>query len=58
MKVMSLNEVVKFFLFKPNFDVRILFDSFKFFNVHIIQKTQLFMIHMPLDPKLNLAELF
>jgi hypothetical protein len=28
MKVMSLNEVVKHLLFKPNFDIGILFDSF------------------------------
>jgi hypothetical protein len=28
MKVMSLNEVVKHPLFKPNFDIGILFDSF------------------------------
>jgi hypothetical protein len=28
MKVMSLNEVVKHLLFKPNFDIEILFDSF------------------------------
>jgi hypothetical protein len=28
MKVMSLNEVVKHHLFKPNFDIGILFDSF------------------------------
>ncbi len=28
MKVVSLNEVVKHHLFKPNFDIEILFDSF------------------------------
>jgi len=28
MKVMSLNEVVKHLLFKPNFDIGILFESF------------------------------
>jgi hypothetical protein len=28
MKVMSLNEVLKQVLFKPNFDIEILFDSF------------------------------
>jgi hypothetical protein len=28
MKIMSLNEVVKHLLFKPNFDIGILFDSF------------------------------
>ncbi len=28
MKIMSLNEVVKHPLFKPNFDMGILFDSF------------------------------
>ncbi len=28
MKVMSLNEVIKNHLFKPNFDIGILFDSF------------------------------
>jgi hypothetical protein len=28
MKVMSLNEVVKHLLFKPNFDIEILFDLF------------------------------
>jgi hypothetical protein len=28
MKVMSLNEIVKHHLFKPNFDIEILFDSF------------------------------
>jgi hypothetical protein len=27
-KVVSLNEVVKHHLFKPNFDIEILFDSF------------------------------
>jgi hypothetical protein len=37
MKVMSLNEVVKHPLFKPNFDIGILFDSFIFFNIHIIE---------------------
>jgi hypothetical protein len=37
MKVMSLNEVIKHPLFKPNFDIGILFDSFRFFNIHIIQ---------------------
>jgi hypothetical protein len=31
-KVMSLNEVVKHLLFKPNFDIGILFDSFKKFQ--------------------------
>jgi hypothetical protein len=29
MKVMSLNEVVKHPLFKPNFDIGILFDTFE-----------------------------
>jgi hypothetical protein len=28
MKVVSLNEIVKHILFKPNFDIGILFDSF------------------------------
>jgi hypothetical protein len=28
MKIMSLNEDIKHFLFKPNFDIGILFDSF------------------------------
>jgi hypothetical protein len=28
MKVVSLNKVVKHHLFKPNFDIEILFDSF------------------------------
>jgi hypothetical protein len=28
MKIMSLNEVVKYPLFKPNFNIGILFDSF------------------------------
>jgi hypothetical protein len=28
MKVVSLNEVVEHLLFKPNFDIGILFDSF------------------------------
>jgi hypothetical protein len=37
MKVVSLNEVVKNRLFKKNFDIGILFDSFRFFNIHIIQ---------------------
>jgi hypothetical protein len=32
MKVVLLNEVVKHFLFKPNFDIGILFDSFQFFQ--------------------------
>jgi len=32
MKVMSLNEVVKHLLFKPNFDIGILFDSFYIFQ--------------------------
>jgi hypothetical protein len=32
MKVMSLNEVVKHILFKPNFDIEILFDSFYIFQ--------------------------
>jgi hypothetical protein len=31
-KVMSLNEVVKHPLFKPNFDIGILFYSFNFFQ--------------------------
>jgi hypothetical protein len=29
MKVMSLNEIVKHPLFKPNFDIGIFFDSFQ-----------------------------
>jgi hypothetical protein len=37
MKVMSLNEVVKHILFKPNFDIRIFFIHFRFFNIHSIQ---------------------
>ncbi len=37
MKVVLLNEVVKHHLFKPNFDIGILFDHFRFFNIHIIQ---------------------
>jgi hypothetical protein len=38
MKIVSLNEVVKHPLFKPSFDIEILFDSFlDFFNIHIIQ---------------------
>jgi hypothetical protein len=37
MKVMSLNEVVKHPLFKPNFDIGIFFIHFIFFNIHIIQ---------------------
>jgi hypothetical protein len=32
MKVMSLNEVVKHLLFKPNFDIWIIFYSFNFFQ--------------------------
>jgi len=32
MKVMSLNEVVKHLLFKPNFDIGMFFYSFKFFQ--------------------------
>jgi hypothetical protein len=36
MKVVSLNEIVKNLLFKPNFDIGISFDSFRFFNMHII----------------------
>jgi hypothetical protein len=32
MKVMSLNEVVKRPLFKPNFDIGIFFYSFKIFQ--------------------------
>jgi hypothetical protein len=32
MKIVSLNEVVKHFLFKPNFDIGILFDSFEVFQ--------------------------
>jgi hypothetical protein len=28
MKVVSLNEIVKHFLFDPNFDIEILFDSY------------------------------
>jgi hypothetical protein len=28
MKVVSLNEVIKYPLIKPNFDIEILFDSF------------------------------
>ncbi len=32
MKVVSLNEVVKHTLFKPNFDIGILFDSFQIFQ--------------------------
>ncbi len=28
MKIMSLNEAIKHFLFKPNFNIKILFDSF------------------------------
>jgi len=36
-KVVSLNEVVKYPLFKQNFDIGILFIHFRFFNIHIIQ---------------------
>jgi hypothetical protein len=32
MKIMSLNEVVKYPLFKPNFNIGILFDSFYIFQ--------------------------
>ncbi len=32
MKVMSLNETIKHPLFKPNFDIGILFDSFQIFQ--------------------------
>jgi hypothetical protein len=31
-KVMSLNETIKHPLFKQNFDIRILFDSFEIFQ--------------------------
>jgi hypothetical protein len=48
MKVVSLNEAIKHSLFKPNFDIEIFFIHFIFFNIHIIQSTQLSMIHMPL----------
>jgi hypothetical protein len=48
MNVMSLNEIVKHLLFKPNFDIGICLIHFRFFNIHIIQQTQLSMIHMPL----------
>jgi hypothetical protein len=49
MKVVLLNEVVKHHLFKPNFDIEILFHfHFIFLNIHIIHKAQLSMIHMPL----------
>jgi hypothetical protein len=34
MKVVSLNEIVKHPLFKPNLDIGI---HFRFFNIHIIQ---------------------
>jgi hypothetical protein len=37
MKVVSLNEAMRHPLFKPNFNIGILFDSFFFFNIHIIQ---------------------
>jgi hypothetical protein len=37
MKAMSLNEVVKHPLFKPNFDIGILNFHFRFLNIHIIQ---------------------
>jgi hypothetical protein len=32
MKVVSLNEIIEHPLFKQNFDIGILFDSFKFFQ--------------------------
>jgi hypothetical protein len=32
MKVVSLNETIKHLLFKPNFDIGILFDSFEIFQ--------------------------
>jgi hypothetical protein len=32
MKAMSLNEIVKHLLFKPNFDIGLLFDSFQIFQ--------------------------
>jgi hypothetical protein len=35
MKVLSLNEVIKHLLFKHNFDIEILFDSF-FFSIFIL----------------------
>jgi len=37
MKVVSLNEVVKHPLFKPNFDIGIFLIHLIFFNIHIIQ---------------------
>ncbi len=37
MKVMLLNEILKHPLFKPNFDIGNLFDSFYIFNIHIFQ---------------------
>jgi hypothetical protein len=37
MKVVSLNEIVKHLLFKPNFDIGICLIHFRFFNIHIIQ---------------------
>ncbi len=49
MKVISLNEAVKHPLFKPNFDMEFCLIHFRFFNIHIIQQTQLSMIHMPVS---------
>jgi hypothetical protein len=37
MKVVSLDEVVKHILFKPNFDMNFFFIHFIIFNIHIIQ---------------------
>ncbi len=37
MKVVSLNEVIKYHLFKPKFEIIILFEHLNFFNIHIIQ---------------------
>jgi hypothetical protein len=47
-KVVSLNEVVKHPLFKPNFDVGIFLINFRFFHTHIIQSTKFSMIQLPL----------
>jgi hypothetical protein len=37
MKVVSLNEIVEHPLFKPNFNIGIVFTHFRFLNIHIIQ---------------------
>jgi hypothetical protein len=48
MKVMLLNEIVKSLLLKPKHEIETFGDLIIFFNIHVTQKVEFSMIHIPL----------